>query len=209
MCLTYSETKYQNFWIWNRERFIAEPHKETRGSCLKYTKLPKSFQQDPFIEKVGERYAAAAAAKSLQSCLTPCDPIGGNPTGSPIPGVLQARTLEWVAISFSSAWKWKVKVKSLSVVSDSSRPNGPQPSRLLHLWDFPGKSTGVGCHRLLQGRGIVAANFLVSDPLSLRSVKSQYSHKPPPKQILFSVLTRKSKVKSQISTFALWVSGPS
>ena len=56
----------------------------------------------------------AAAAKSLQSCLTLCDPIDGSPPGSPIPGILQARTLEWVAISFSNAWKWKVKVKSLS-----------------------------------------------------------------------------------------------
>ena len=60
--------------------------------------------------------AAAAAAKSLQSCLTLCDPIDGSPPGSPVPGILQARTLEWVAISFSNAWKWKVKVKSLSCV---------------------------------------------------------------------------------------------
>ena len=60
--------------------------------------------------------AAAAAAKSLQSCLTLCDPIDGSPPGSPVPGILQARSLEWVAISFSNAWKWKVKVKSLSRV---------------------------------------------------------------------------------------------
>ena len=53
------------------------------------------------------------ATKSLQSCLTLCDPIDGSPPGSPIPGILQARTLEWVAISFSNTWKWKVKVKSL------------------------------------------------------------------------------------------------
>ena len=57
---------------------------------------------------------AAAAAKSLQSCLTLCDPRDGSPPGSPIPGILQARTLEWVAISFFNVWKWKVKVKSLS-----------------------------------------------------------------------------------------------
>ena len=57
-----------------------------------------------------------AAAKSLQSCLTLCDPIDGSPPGFPVPGILQARTLEWVAISFSNAWKWKVKVKSLSPV---------------------------------------------------------------------------------------------
>ena len=58
--------------------------------------------------------AAAAAANSLQSCPTLWDPIDGSPPGSPIPGILQARTLEWIAISLSNAWKWKVKVKSLS-----------------------------------------------------------------------------------------------
>ena len=58
----------------------------------------------------------AAAAKSLQSCPTLCDPIDGSPPGSAVPRILQARTLEWVAISFSNAWKWKVKVKSLSRV---------------------------------------------------------------------------------------------
>ena len=60
--------------------------------------------------------SAAAAAKSLQSCPTLCDPIDSSPPGSPIPGILQSSTLEWVAISFSNAWKWKVKVKSLSCV---------------------------------------------------------------------------------------------
>ena len=55
-------------------------------------------------------------AKSLQSCLTLCDPIDGSPPGSPVPGILQARTPEWVAISFSNAWKWKEKMKSLSCV---------------------------------------------------------------------------------------------
>ena len=59
---------------------------------------------------------AAVAAKSLQSCPTLCDPIDGSQPGSPIPGILQARVLQWVAISFSNAWKWKVKVKSLSCV---------------------------------------------------------------------------------------------
>jgi len=58
----------------------------------------------------------AAAAKSLQLCLTLCDPRDGSPPGSPVPGILQARTLEWAAISLSNAWKWKVKVKSLSHV---------------------------------------------------------------------------------------------
>ena len=58
----------------------------------------------------------AAAAESLQSCLTLCDPIDGSPPGSPVPGILEARTREWVAIFFSNAWEWKVKVKSLSRV---------------------------------------------------------------------------------------------
>ena len=60
--------------------------------------------------------AAATAAKSLQLCPTLCDPRDGSPPGSPVPGILQARTLEWVAISFSNARKWKVKVKTLSCV---------------------------------------------------------------------------------------------
>ena len=70
------------------------------GRAIKWRSL------DPWI--------TAAAAKSLQSCPTLCDPKDGSPPGSPIPGILQARTLEWVAISLSNAWKWKVKVKSLS-----------------------------------------------------------------------------------------------
>ena len=63
-----------------------------------------------------------AAAESLQSCPTLCDPTDGSPPGSPIPGILQARTLEWVAISFSNSWKWKLKVKSLSRVRPSVTP---------------------------------------------------------------------------------------
>ena len=72
--------------------------------------------QEMVMDREVWRAAAAAAAKSLQSCPTLCDPIDGSPPGSPVPGILQARTLEWVAISFSNAWKWKVKVKSLSHV---------------------------------------------------------------------------------------------
>ena len=78
------------------------PGKNTGVGC--HALLPKDYP------------AAAAAAKSLQSCPTLCDPRDGSPPGSAVPGILQARTLEWVAISFSNAWKWKVKVKSLSLV---------------------------------------------------------------------------------------------
>ena len=90
----------------------------------------------------------AAAAKLLQSCLTLCNPIDSSPPGSPVPGILQARTLEWVAISFSNC----MKVKSESEVAQlcpTLRPHGLPPTRFLLPWDFPGKSTGVGCHCLL------------------------------------------------------------
>ena len=66
--------------------------------------------------------AATATAKSLQSCPTLCDPIDGSPPGSPVPGILQTRTLERIAISFSNAWKWKVKGKSLSRVQLLATP---------------------------------------------------------------------------------------
>ena len=75
----------------------------------------------------------AAAAKSLQSCPTLCDPIDGSPPGSAIPGILQARTLEWVAISFSKAWKWKVKVKLLRVRHDWA-------TELTDWWTLPHSS---------------------------------------------------------------------
>ena len=93
--------------------------------------------------------AAAAAAKSLQSCPTLWDPIDGSPSGSPVPGILQARTLEWVAISFSNAWKWKVKVKSLSRVRLLATPptaaHWAPPSMGFSRQEF-----WSGCHCLLQ-----------------------------------------------------------
>ena len=97
----------------------------------------------------------AAAAKSLQSCLTLCDPIDGSPLGSPSLGF--SRQEHWSGLPFpspmheSEKWKW-----SRSVVSDPQRPHGLQPSRLLHPWDFPGKSTGVGCHCLLRAEKLLS-----------------------------------------------------
>ena len=88
------------------------------------------------------------AAKSLQLCLTLCDPIDSSPPGSPVPGILQQE--HWSGLPFPSPmhknekWKW-----SHSVMSDSCRLHGLQPTRLLCPWDFPGKSTGVWCHHLL------------------------------------------------------------
>ena len=90
----------------------------------------------------------AAAAKSLQSCPTPCDPIDSSPPGSPVPGILQARTLEWVAISFSNEWKWKVKVRSLSrvwlLVTPWTAAHQVPPSM-----GFSRQEYWMGCHCLL------------------------------------------------------------
>ena len=81
------------------------------------------------------------AAKSLQSCLTLCNPTDGSPPGSPVPGILQARTLEWVAISFSNAWKWKVKSES-EVAQSCRTPSNPMDCSL------PGSSI----HGIFQAR---------------------------------------------------------
>ena len=94
-----------NFWTY--------PIEKDKRLCLILKPLWKT--DGGRLEQINS-YAATAAAKSLQLCPTLCDPRDSSPPGSPVPGILQARTLEWVAISFSDAWKWKVKVKSLSRV---------------------------------------------------------------------------------------------
>ena len=90
-----------------------------------------------------KKRSAVAAAKSLQSCPTLCDPIDGSPPGSPVPGILQARTLGWVALAFSNAWKWNVKVKSLSHVRLLATPwtaayQAPPPMGLSRQEDWSG-----------------------------------------------------------------------
>ena len=97
---------------------------ETTRCCIKHIILRDSQEARnlPREEKNSMTWNQIATAKSLQLCLTLCDPIDSSPPGSPVPGILQARTLEWIAISFSSAWKWKVKVKSLSRVRPSVTP---------------------------------------------------------------------------------------
>ena len=95
----------------------------------------------------------AAAAKSLQSCPTLCDPIDGSPPGSPVPGILQARTLEWVVISFSNAWNWKVKVKSLShvwLLATSCTAAYQAPPSM----GFFRQEYWSGCHCLLRGHAV-------------------------------------------------------
>ena len=93
--------------------------------------------------------AVAAAAKSLQSCLTLCDPIDGSHQAPPSLGF--SRQEHWSGLPSPSPMHESEKRKgSHSVVSDFSRSHGLQPTRLLHPWDFPGKSIGVGCHRLFR-----------------------------------------------------------
>ena len=106
--------------------------------------------------------AAAAAAKSLQLCATLCNPIDGSSPGSPVPGILQARTLEWVAISFSNAWRWKVKVKSLSHVWLLATP-WTAAYQAPPSMGFSRQSTGVGCHCLLRyiGRQIQLFTYML------------------------------------------------
>ena len=90
-----------------------------QGSSITQAELIKLLTTDDWLNfqplslPCSQDWVGDAAAKSLQSCPTLCDPIDGSPPGSPIPGILQARTLEWVAISFSNVWKWKVKVKGM------------------------------------------------------------------------------------------------
>ena len=92
----------------------------SRGPYLPDPGIKPVSLKSPLL--VGRSFTPAAPAKLLQSCPTLCDPIDSSPPGFPIPGILQARTLEWVAISFSNAWKWKVKAKSLSRVRLFSTP---------------------------------------------------------------------------------------
>ena len=87
---------------------LPDPGIEPRSPVLQADALTS---EPPWILNIH-----AAAAKSLQLCPTLCNPIDGSPPGYPVPGILQARILEWDAISFSNAWKWKVKVKSLSCI---------------------------------------------------------------------------------------------
>ena len=129
---------WQSFYIQTRNfnsTGMKAPERKGKGRESQLCKIPLAFTQKTgcllqksfrvFSENnlnprplspLCSRHAAAAAAKSLQSCPTLYDSIVSSPPGSPVPGILQARTLEWVAISFSNAWKWKVKVKSLSRV---------------------------------------------------------------------------------------------
>ena len=110
---------------------------------------------------------AAAAAKLLQSCTTLCDPIDCSPAGSPVPGILQARTLEWVAISFSSAWKWSCSVvPTLSDPMDCSLPSS-------------------SIHRIFQARVLEWGATAFSVRTGILGIKSPQPSPTPPKWVYF------------------------
>ena len=108
------------YWASSRERLISSLY-STHFSrvCWSVYKVLTDQWKWPLLQA---KWQSIAAAKSIQLCPTLCDPMDGSPPGSPVPGILKARTLEWVAISFSNAWKWKVKVKSLSRVQLLATP---------------------------------------------------------------------------------------
>ena len=114
MCLTWLSKTPLSLLCWP-DNTKTKIKSECWAPLCRRQDLKRNFSKGKSLKK---HYTApaAAAAKSLQSCPTLCDPRDGSPPGSPVPGILQARTLEWVAISFSNAWKWKIKVKSLSRV---------------------------------------------------------------------------------------------
>ena len=126
--------------------------------------------------------AAAAAAKSLQSWPTLCDPTDGSPPRSPIPGILQARALQWVAISFSNAWKWKVKVKSLSRVRLFATPWTAAYQALPSMW-FSRQECWSGCHCFLRISCVVSDYF----PSILRALLSSKPHYKSPRQFCHCV----------------------
>ena len=104
--------------VWWKERGEAIPRafKQSNAYSSNTYWIAVTYSDSTGNYKYVHILVHAAAAKLLQSCPTLCDPMNGSPPGSPVPGILQASTLEWVAISFSIAWKWKVKVKSFSRV---------------------------------------------------------------------------------------------
>ena len=134
-------------------------------TCIRH---PVSFSKDNlFLSSSSNHVVASAAAKLLQLCLTLCNPINGSPPGSPFLGILQARTLEWVAIFSSNTWKWKVKVKSFYPLWLFATP-----------WGFPGKSAGVGCHCLLHPPAIRSTNlFSVFIDLSAANIYRKWNDK--------------------------------
>ena len=120
-CSEFSKQGFNYLWTENFQMFklnVENPEElEIRlPTSIESLKNHESFRKKKSTSALLCLWLCAAAATSLQSCPTLCNPRDGSPSGSPIPGILKKRTPEWVAISFSNSWKWKVKVKSLSHV---------------------------------------------------------------------------------------------
>ena len=132
--------------------------------------------------------AAAAAAKSLQSCPTLCDPIDGSPPGSPVPGILQARTLEWVAISFSNAVKWKgsrlvIQLLATPWTAAYQAPPSMGFSRQ-EYWSGVPLPSPMACTSPTKGRGCYVSSCICS--VSSLSQRCQRTCSPPPDKNLQS-----------------------
>ena len=138
--LKYNEIIRNSYWLWHKKIWD-----EWKNVFLELNLL----KERNILHSICNYDTATAAAKSLQSCPTLCDPIDGSPPGSPVPGILQARTLEWVAISFSNAWKRKVKVKSLGHVWFFATPWTVAYHAPLSM-GFSRQEYWSGCHCLLQ-----------------------------------------------------------
>ena len=142
-------SKHLLYWLFSSTRYQSAPRLVLNSGLSSLTVLfrPRSL-------KMSYKLLLLLLLLSRLSCPTLCDPIDGSPPGSPAPGILHARTLEWVAISFSNAWKWKVKVKLLSRALLLATPWTAASQAPLST-DFPGKNTGVGCHCLLRKNSII------------------------------------------------------
>ena len=138
-------------------------------------------------------------AKSLQSCPTLCDPIDGSPPASPVPGILQARTLEWVAISFSNAWKWKVKVKLLSRV---------RPSVTLWTAAFQAApSMGFSRQEYWSGLPLPSPRMMHHLTTNTRPSTNWHHCEPEGQQFWDSLSLKKIGLKSYLSSHLLQPSG--
>ena len=105
ICLTFSAVGFRNMVPWTEWGDGT-----SAGGKIPFFRPPKiSWSGNNISMAIGTQWDTTTTTKSLQLCLTLCDPIDGSPPGSAVPGILKARTLEWVAISFSNAWKWKMK----------------------------------------------------------------------------------------------------
>ena len=168
---------YIELWISLKSSTITPPtcsHNEFKPLSLKITSLgPPGQVVAPCGWDRSSEYSciAAAAAKSLQSYPTRCDPIDGSPPGSPVPGILQARTLEWVAISSSNAWKGKVKGKSLSCVRLLATPwtaaQQAPPSMGVSRQEY---WSGVPLPSLLHVKSLSLFFSLIDDSINCRQV---------------------------------------